>query len=566
MAGRRIAILIASSRFPHEPGLAPLSGPENDVSAMREVLAAPAAGGFTEATVLANEPAQNVRVALNQALRTAGRDDTVLIYYSGHGKLDYRGRLCLAMTDTRLEVLEATSVRVNDIKDFLDVSPCKQVALILDCCYSGAVGKAFTRGGVEEQLQVTAEGSGISILTASSESETAMEREQDGLGVFTRQMTDAIRSGEADQDGDGVITLDELYEYVAARVRQEGRQHPQKWNLQMQGRLVVAQSGAWKERREKTREKILSFATQRLLPDRIVSACIETLAVEKQALTQRQRRLVDLMDQIERGHLALGEFVGQAFDVIAASEEPARVAEPQPATVPVRPAVPAPPEPPPVAPAVTPRLSISPPGTIDLGRVRPGDATSQGIRISNAGSGDLDWSWEADGEFFSVRQSGNRLLVETVPSEPGSRRGQIRFQSNGGDAVVEVRARFLAEKPAATPASPPSTPQAPPPALIGHGRWLMEMSAYGIASSRFTLDLFPNGALQGMQEFMGIQAPITGNWAFDPVNAVLGINMVARLGWAQGADSIALRITGQQGDVLQGVDQAMRAYALRRVG
>lgn len=566
MAGRRIALLIASSRFPHEPGLAPLSGPENDVSAMREVLASPTAGGFAETTVLANEPAQDVRVALNQALRTAGRDDTLLIYYSGHGKLDYRGRLCLAMTDTRLDVLEATSVRVNDIKDFLDVSPCKQVALILDCCYSGAVGKAFARGGVDEQLQVTAEGSGISILTASSENETAMEREQDGLGVFTRQMIDAIRSGDADQDGDGVITLDELYEYVSARVRHEGRQHPQKWNLQMQGRLVVAHSGVWKERREKTREKILSFATQRLLPDRIVSACIETLAIEKQVLTRRQLRLVDLMDRLERGQLALGEFVGQAFDIMAASEEPVRAAEPQPATTPARSAAAASPEPRVVTPAVTPKLSVSPLGTIDLGRVRPGDAASQRIRISNAGSGDLDWSWEADGDFFSVRQSDNRLQLETVPSEPGSRRGQIRIHSNGGDAVIEVRACFLAEKPAAASVSPPSTPPVPPPALIGPGRWLMEMSAYGIASSRFTLDLYPNGTLQGMQAFMGIQAPITGNWAFDPVNAVLGINMVARLGWAQGADSIALRITGQQGDVLQGVDQAMRTYALRRIG
>ena len=137
------------------------------------------------------------------------KNDLVLVYYAGHGKLSRLGRLCLAATNTSLDLLESTSIKVDEIKGFLDASPSRKKVLILDCCYSGAVGDAFTRGSVDDQLQLASRGRGTYIMTASTKIESAIEK--DDHGVFSRYLVEGIKTGEADQDEDGFISVNELY-------------------------------------------------------------------------------------------------------------------------------------------------------------------------------------------------------------------------------------------------------------------------------------------------------------------------------------------------------------------
>src|SRR5687768_13272173 len=275
---RRIAVLIASSSFPDEPQLAGLEAPERDVHGIRDVLAADKGGVFDGVVVLINQPSQKVRIGINRALRSAKREDQLLIYYSGHGKLDPTGKLCLAMTDTVLDVLEASSIRIGEIKDFLDSSKCKQVMLFLDCCYSGAVGKDFmARSAVEDQLHVAAESAGICIMSAANAVQIALESSEQGLGVFTRHVIEGIRTGAADQNGDGLVTFDELYDYVQKRVIAEGHQRPQRWAFQAEGSLVIARSGNWDELRKKLRAKVLELAHAQELPDDVVGQALSLL-------------------------------------------------------------------------------------------------------------------------------------------------------------------------------------------------------------------------------------------------------------------------------------------------
>ena len=48
-----------------------------------------------------------------RALNQAGPKDLFLIYYSGHGKLDRNGSLCLATKDTYQDALLGTSIRAR---------------------------------------------------------------------------------------------------------------------------------------------------------------------------------------------------------------------------------------------------------------------------------------------------------------------------------------------------------------------------------------------------------------------------------------------------------------------
>ncbi len=59
--------------------------------------------------------------------------------------------------------------------------------------------------------------------------------------MFTSALVQGLSTGDADQDQDGMIGLDELYEYVYDAVRRvTPNQTPSKWSLGMQGELYVA--------------------------------------------------------------------------------------------------------------------------------------------------------------------------------------------------------------------------------------------------------------------------------------------------------------------------------------
>lgn len=247
MSERRYAILIASSKYTCDPKLLPeLRCPEMDVEGLSEILTSEKHGLFTEsdALVLKNKPSYEVLRAINRVLKQAGKNDLVLIYYSGHGKLDPAGRLHLATSDTVIQELESTSVPVSSVRNYIDISPSNKVILILDCCYSGSVGSAFLKGSVDDQLQQVSDARGIYIMTASTAIQVAQERAEDQYSLLTKHLLEGIEEGRADADDDGQVTIDEIYSYAYQRMKKESFQVPMKWGLNVRGdELVIARTG-----------------------------------------------------------------------------------------------------------------------------------------------------------------------------------------------------------------------------------------------------------------------------------------------------------------------------------
>ncbi len=245
MAGQRLAVLIGNGTFPDEPGLPGLRCPAQDARGLAALLGARDRGGFEEPRVLVDRPHHEVARAIQEVLHEASGEDLVLLYFSGHGKLNRRGKLHLAAANTSLRALESTSVPLSAVREFVDVSSCRRVVLLLDCCYSGAAGDAFvTKGDVQGELQIASGGRGTYIMTASTGTEVAHERAGDEHSVFTKHVLDGIASGRADADGDGWITVDELFDHVRREVTRETGQEPTKWGFDVRGDLIVARSGA----------------------------------------------------------------------------------------------------------------------------------------------------------------------------------------------------------------------------------------------------------------------------------------------------------------------------------
>ncbi|MGX9727431.1 MAG: caspase, EACC1-associated type [Candidatus Electronema sp. VV] len=308
MANKRYAILIASSRYPDEPGLTALRCPENDVDALNEVLSSPDFGQFSTIVVFKNKPSHEILEQLETVLAEVGKDDLVLIYFSGHGKLNPSGKLCLATVNTKPKKLGSTSIPAATITSFFEHSNVQRKILILDCCYSDAIGEEF-RGGVDDQLQIMAKGQGTFIMTASTGIQVAVEKEGDQLGLFTKHLVDGIRSGEADRDEDGEIDIHELYQHVYEKVRAEGAQEPMKWDLNARGRMIIAKSRRAADEQQKTERSLHLFAANGLLSSRIIIDAVETLHIPKKNLTDRDQVRIDLIEQMVENKISKDEFI-----------------------------------------------------------------------------------------------------------------------------------------------------------------------------------------------------------------------------------------------------------------
>lgn len=90
-------------------------------------------------------------------------------------------------------------------------------------------------------------GSGRVVLTGSSAMQYAFEGDKvQGEGVpssFTRTLVKGLETGKADLDGDGWISLDELYNYTYDRVIDETpQQQPGKWSFGIEGMIIIARN------------------------------------------------------------------------------------------------------------------------------------------------------------------------------------------------------------------------------------------------------------------------------------------------------------------------------------
>ncbi len=257
MTEKRLALLIASYQY-QDPGLAQLLAPPKDVAALAEVLQDPTIGGFDEVQPLINEPLSTVRRTMARFFHRKSRNDLLLLYFSGHGVLDDWGRLYLTVTDTELEFPGATAIPATDITDEMDKSRSRRKVLILDCCHSGAFERTKGVPGASVGTARTFEGNGFGrfVLTASDVTQYALDGDQ-AIGepensVFTHYLVQGLRTGEADIDGDGQVTLDEWYDYVYAQVvSQTPTQTPGKWTYTLegisdkqQGDLIIARTPA----------------------------------------------------------------------------------------------------------------------------------------------------------------------------------------------------------------------------------------------------------------------------------------------------------------------------------
>ena len=212
----RYALLVATGLY-EDPQLSQLRAPAQDVSRLAAVLEDPAVGGFDEVRVLSDSTDYEIRVALTDLLSDRDRDDMVLVYFSCHGVTTLNNRLFFAATNTVHKRPAGTAVARSFVNEQMEDCHAASRILLLDCCFSGA----YSEGMKSAPTSVVGgkAGEGYVVVTASDALEYSWESDTLSLesprsSVFTDVLIAALTDPATDLNGDGWLTLDEVFRQV----------------------------------------------------------------------------------------------------------------------------------------------------------------------------------------------------------------------------------------------------------------------------------------------------------------------------------------------------------------
>jgi hypothetical protein len=172
------------------------------------------------------------------AVEPGGR---VYVFFSGHGAPDVElGTSFLVPYDGNPTFVRSTGLSVESLMQTLEGLKGQEVYVFLDACFSGQGERSVLPEGTRPLVPVRALASSPKVwsFSASGPRETTGAHATSGHGLFTHHLLDGL-TGNADADGDGDVTMEELRVFVHDRVRVEARRQNRE-----QTPVLSAPSGA----------------------------------------------------------------------------------------------------------------------------------------------------------------------------------------------------------------------------------------------------------------------------------------------------------------------------------
>ncbi len=165
--------------------------------------------------VLVDEDATRVNIlqTMRQILLKADENDEIVFYFSGHGvdgaflPQDFDG------INNRL--------LHSDVKSIFEQSKAKYKLCIADACFSGSL--LAMKQPLAPQIQAFYKAfdntqGGMALFMSSKSQEYSLEDQGLRSGIFSHYLSRGLK-GEADVDGNKIVTIRELYDFVYKNVR-----------------------------------------------------------------------------------------------------------------------------------------------------------------------------------------------------------------------------------------------------------------------------------------------------------------------------------------------------------
>jgi tetratricopeptide (TPR) repeat protein len=229
---RSYALVVGIAGYQKLPQDAQLKFPERDAESIYSILISPEGGNFRAENVRKligpRATLANLRRELEQWLPGVSReDDRILIYFAGHGFV-HNGKAYLAPYDIDPDNIAGTGYSMDALGDVIGKKiKGKWKVLLTDSCHSGSITPPADAAMINASLKGLERS--LFSLTASRDREKSFESPEwaGGHGIFTYYVVKGLE-GSADEDRNGIVTADELSEYVHREVRSatDGRQNP----------------------------------------------------------------------------------------------------------------------------------------------------------------------------------------------------------------------------------------------------------------------------------------------------------------------------------------------------
>jgi hypothetical protein len=204
---RSYAVLIGTSTY-HFPELADLPAVHRNLGALAGVLTDQALGWLpAERCIVLSDPT-DVRVVYRTLRQYAAiAEDTLLVYFAGHGRTGPRNELYLGLTDTNPDELRVSALPFDLIREVLSDSPATNRVLILDCCFSGRAIQDMS--GPDEAILGQIGIEGTYTLTSAPANAVALAPIGADYTAFTGELITLLRTGIP--DGPELLTFATVY-------------------------------------------------------------------------------------------------------------------------------------------------------------------------------------------------------------------------------------------------------------------------------------------------------------------------------------------------------------------
>ena len=229
---RGYALIVGIAGYKNLPANAQLDYPERDADAIYSVLISPEGGNFRAENVHrltgAKATLANLKLELEVGFPRSPRK-TIASSSISRGTDSFRAAArYLAPYDLDPKNISGTGYPMDTLGSVVGSRiKAKWKVLITDSCHSGAItpdadAVAYNRSLLDLSRSMFS-------LTASRDRERSFESKDwgGGHGIFTYYVVKGLE-GEADEDGDGIVTADELADYTRRNVREatKGMQNP----------------------------------------------------------------------------------------------------------------------------------------------------------------------------------------------------------------------------------------------------------------------------------------------------------------------------------------------------
>jgi hypothetical protein len=211
--GKFHALIIGNTRYQKLPQL---ETPANDARALAQVLQD--RYSFTTQVLLDADRAQ-ILTAFNALRERLGEQDSLLVYYAGHGALEEQGQQGYWLPVDADPKTRANWISNIQITDLLTTLPSKHVLVVADSCYSGTMTRSslFLPSSTMEReqhsrwVQTLLQARSRTAMTSGG-LKPVLDNSGDNNSVFAKAFVAALRNNR------GIVSGQQLYQTISGTV------------------------------------------------------------------------------------------------------------------------------------------------------------------------------------------------------------------------------------------------------------------------------------------------------------------------------------------------------------